>query len=161
MPTIRWNCLIQNQVRIFKLYSRAKYLYMIDFLIFMMSSWYIPCYVYPFDTILILLLLFAPVWILWNSHVYHVSRHALKLSLPNPLKPGVQVKDEDVVWAAPTGDAQTTSEWSKILLPTKVHFILKVWRYILSFQADTIIYRCPNLTIILLVHVGTWHKKTR
>ena len=39
------------------------------------------------------------------------------------------MKIEDVVGAAPTGDASTVSEWSTILLPTKVRFILKVWRY--------------------------------
>ena len=38
----------------------------------------------------------------------------LKSSLPNPLKPGVEVENEDVVGAAPTGDAPTTSEWSTI-----------------------------------------------
>ena len=31
------------------------------------------------------------------------------------------VENEDVVGAAPTGDAPTTSEWSTILLATKVH----------------------------------------
>ena len=31
-----------------------------------------------------------------------------------------QVENEDVVGAAPTGDAPATSEWSIILLPTKV-----------------------------------------
>ena len=40
-----------------------------------------------------------------------------------------QVVDEDVVGAAPTGNAPTTTEWSTILLPTKVRLILKVWRY--------------------------------
>ena len=30
------------------------------------------------------------------------------------------VENEDVVGAAPTGDAPTTSEWSTIILPTKV-----------------------------------------
>ena len=38
------------------------------------------------------------------------------------------VENEDVVGAAPTGDAPTTSEWSTILLPTKVRVILQVWR---------------------------------
>ena len=37
-----------------------------------------------------------------------------------------QVENEDEVGAAPTGDAPTTSEWSKILLPTKVQLILEV-----------------------------------
>ena len=39
------------------------------------------------------------------------SRTVLRLSLPNPLLP---VENEDVVGAAPVGDAPTTSEWSTI-----------------------------------------------
>ena len=46
----------------------------------------------------------------------NVTRLALQLSLPNPLKPGVE--NEDVVGAAPTGDAPTTCEWSTISLLT-------------------------------------------
>ena len=38
------------------------------------------------------------------------------------------VENEDVGGAAPTGDAPTTFELSTILLPTKVRFILDVWR---------------------------------
>ena len=41
-----------------------------------------------------------------------------------------QVENEDVVGAAPTGDAPTTSEWLTILLPTAVRLILEVLRYI-------------------------------
>ena len=37
------------------------------------------------------------------------------------------VENEDVVGAAPTGDAPTTSEWSTILWPTKVWLILETW----------------------------------
>ena len=37
--------------------------------------------------------------------------------------PGVKVDNEDVVRAAPTGDAPTTSEWSIILLPNNVSYI--------------------------------------
>ena len=40
------------------------------------------------------------------------------------------VDNEDVVGAAPTGDAPTTSELSTILLPTKVRLILETWRYV-------------------------------
>ena len=40
------------------------------------------------------------------------------------------VKNEDVVGAAPSGDAPATSEWSTILLETKVRLILEVLRYI-------------------------------
>ena len=35
---------------------------------------------------------------------------------------------EDVVGAAPTGDASTTSEWSKILFSTEVRLIIEIWR---------------------------------
>ena len=38
------------------------------------------------------------------------------------------IENEDVVGAAPTGDAPTTSEWSVILMPTKVHIILEILR---------------------------------
>ena len=38
-----------------------------------------------------------------------------------------EVENEDVVGAAPTGDAPTTSEWSTISLPTKVHLILEFY----------------------------------
>ena len=45
------------------------------------------------------------------------------------LEPRCQVENEDVVRAAPTGDAPTTSEWSTILLPTNVRLILEILRY--------------------------------
>ena len=38
------------------------------------------------------------------------------------------MENEDVVGAAPTGDARTTSELSTILLPIKVRLILEVLR---------------------------------
>ena len=41
-----------------------------------------------------------------------------------------QVENEDVVGAAPTGDAPTTSEWSTILFPTQVRLILETLRYV-------------------------------
>ena len=43
------------------------------------------------------------------------------------------VKNEDVVRGTLTGDAPTSSEWSKMLLPTMVQFILEVW-YIFMFS---------------------------
>ena len=45
----------------------------------------------------------------------------LQLSLPTPMKPGVK--------STMTGDAPTTSEWSTILLLTKVRLILETLRY--------------------------------
>ena len=57
----------------------------------------------------------------------NVSCLVLQLSMLNPLKPGVE--NEDVVGAAPTGDAPTISELSTILLSTEVQIILEVLRY--------------------------------
>ena len=51
-----------------------------------------------------------------KSQNLNVSRLVLQLLLLNPLEPGVKQENEDVVGAAPTGDASTTSEWSTILL---------------------------------------------
>ena len=59
-----------------------------------------------------------------KSQSLNVSCILLQLSSLNPLKPGFE--NEDVVGAAATGDAPTTSELSTILLPTRVRLILEV-----------------------------------
>ena len=41
-----------------------------------------------------------------------------------------EIENEDVIGAAQTGDAPTTSELSAILLPTGVRFILEFARHI-------------------------------
>ena len=55
-----------------------------------------------------------------------------------------QVKNEDVVGAAPTGDAPTTSELSTIYLPTRVHLILETWRVINSLRPSDAYMRQEN-----------------
>ena len=52
--------------------------------------------------------------------LYHSDR------IVSGIGPRCSVENEDVVGAAPTGDAPTTSELSTILLPTKVRLILEV-----------------------------------
>ena len=89
-----------------------------------------------------------------KGHTYSHFRVALKLQLPSipwykthqiptlntlsycyaasfaeSLEARCQVDNEDVVGAAPTGDAPTTSQWSTIVLPPKVRLILEVLRY--------------------------------
>ena len=44
-----------------------------------------------------------------------------------------EVENEDVIGAASTDDAPTTSEWSTILLHTKLRVVLEGWRYVLLF----------------------------
>ena len=66
-----------------------------------------------------------------------------------------QVEYEDVVGAAPTGDAPTTSEWSTILLPTKVRLILEILRY--SQTLGTIHWNSIQLYIYIYVW-GEVHK---
>ena len=53
-----------------------------------------------------------------ESQNLNVSRPAPQLSLPIHWS---QVENEDVIGAAPTGDAPTTPEWSTFWLPVKVH----------------------------------------
>ena len=72
-----------------------------------------------------------------HSQKLHDSRLVLQLSLANPLKPGVKLRNEDVVGAAPTGDAPTTSGWPPSVLPTKVQLILEIWRYIYNVPCPT------------------------
>ena len=81
----------------------------------------------------------------------NVYRLVLQVSLPHQLKPGVEVDNEDVVWAAPTGDAPTTSEWWTILLPTKVQLILDVWRYITVVQIYVYCYVRVNTLLSFAV----------
>ena len=68
-----------------------------------------------------------------SSHLNQITK--LKCSLPclavvfaQSNEASCQVENEDVVGAAPTGDAPTTSEWSTILLPSKVRLILEAWQ---------------------------------
>ena len=66
-----------------------------------------------------------------KSKNLNASRLVLQFTLPSTLKSveaGCYSEIEDVVGAAPTGDAPTTSEWSTILLPIKARPILKVLR---------------------------------
>ena len=60
-----------------------------------------------------------------RSQHFKDSRTVLQLFFAESLEARCQVENEDVVGAAPTGDAPTTSEWSTILLPTKVRLILE------------------------------------
>ena len=71
----------------------------------------------------------------WVSYlyIYIVKSLILDAHAPNPklvfaqcIEARYNVANEDVVGAAPTGDASTTSEWSTILLPTRVPLMLEV-----------------------------------
>ena len=55
-----------------------------------------------------------------KSQSLNDSRFVMALQFPKPLKPSYQVEIEEVVGAAPTGDALTTSEWSA----TSDHIVL-------------------------------------
>ena len=75
----------------------------------------------------------------------------LQLFLLKPLKPGVQA-NEDVIGAAPTGDAPTTSEWSTNLLANKMCLILEMWWYV-SIKIPQWCSACKGLTHWLLKDV--------
>ena len=85
----------------------------------------------------------------------NVSRLVMQLSLPN--KARCLVENEDVVGAAPAGDAPTTSAWSTILLPTKVRLILETGRYISIKRPLLDVARRPiMLPWWLIFSVVTW-----
>ena len=62
--------------------------------------------------------------------------HCLAVFFAESLEARCQVENEDVVGAAPTGDAPTTSEWSTLLLPSQVRLVLEVLRYLVSGYLD-------------------------
>ena len=99
----------------------------------------------------------------WDTHRHHnyrqiFTRHTkiknLKCFLSRLAVVFVQsiearywVENEDVVGAAPRGDAPTTSQWSTISLPTGVHLILEVLRYDLLRCWEVISSQHNNLSI--------------
>ena len=74
-----------------------------------------------------------PSSLLYKTHQIPTLKrfsYCLAAGLAESIEARSQVENEDVVGAAPTGDAPTTSEWSTILFPTKVRLILEMLRYI-------------------------------
>ena len=64
--------------------------------------------------------------------------------------------NDDVVGIATTGDATSTSEWSTILLPTKVQLTLEVWQYVTYVPRKTF-----QLNIHIHDKVFLWYQKTK
>ena len=63
------------------------------------------------------------------------------------------VENEDVVGAAPKGDAPTTSEWSTILPPTKVRPISDAWGYISLMMMGSRMYTlASNIYVTECIH---------
>ena len=78
----------------------------------------------------------------------------LALVAVHDIKARCQVENEDVLEAAPTDDAPTTSEWSTILLPINVRRMLKIWWFILN-RSRVIPLPCAfklNQKLLLLMH---------
>ena len=71
---------------------------------------------------------------------WNVFRLCLEVVFAQSIDARCLVHNEDVVGAAATGDAQTTSEWSIIIFPTKVRLILQILRYV-----EMVIYHCDIL----------------
>ena len=77
------------------------------------------------------------------------------------------VENEDVVGAAPTGDAPTTTEWSTILFPTRMRLILETLWYLSSLHHTPTLSRfpcrSPSHSHTLsggspFSHIAQWHK---
>ena len=88
------------------------------------------------------------------KHKRFSSRLAVTVAQSNEAR--CSVENEDVVGAAPTGDAPTTSEWSTILLPTKVRLILETWRYTRPQFGHHYVCRCQQAQCWLIGYVSWW-----
>ena len=98
------------------------------------------CKAYPWSHYYIWLMRFSKLYLrMLPSNLWYLAHQIPKLKffssrLVLPLSQSIKamrsVDNEDVVGAAPTGDAPTTSEWSAMLLPHEVRLILENWRYI-------------------------------
>ena len=63
----------------------------------------------------------------------YVARTSAAMVLTVYDKQDLVFHGEGFLWHTPTGNAPTTSEWSTILLPTKLQLILEIWWYIVIF----------------------------
>ena len=91
-----------------------------------------------------------PSNLLYEAHQIPISNccsYRLAVVFAQSTEARRKVENEDVVGAAPTGDAPTTSEWSALLLPTKVPLILEVWRW--SFW----VWRRTGMFCVLLIAI--------
>ena len=68
--------------------------------------------------------------LIWVHQIPQLKCFSSRLAIvfAQPIEARREVQDENVVGAAPTGAAPTTSEWTINLLPIKVHLILEIWR---------------------------------
>ena len=71
-----------------------------------------------------------------NLNVSH-----LVVAVVQSIEARCEADNEDVVGVAPTGDAPITSEWSTILLATKVQLMLEVSQYFIPLLTLTISVR--------------------
>ena len=65
-----------------------------------------------------------------------------------------QVESEDVVGAAPTGDAPTTSEWSTVLLLTDVSYIRELMVIPNLHSSKCLLWRLQRKLTVLYQHSG-------
>ena len=71
------------------------------------------------------------IWVpLGIAHIYVITVKSLIWAI----EARCLVENEDLVGAAPTGDAPARSEWSTILLPTKARLLLEVSRGIIIIE---------------------------
>ena len=58
----------------------------------------------------------------------HLNVSRLAVAFAQSIQAMCYVDNEDVVGAAPTGDAPTTCELSTMILPIKMRFVIEIWR---------------------------------
>ena len=93
-----------------------------------------------------------PNTLLINNHLYQFS-NTRRTQFPSI---NVTRLVLHVVGAAPTGDAPTTSEWSTMLLPTKVRLMLKSLRFIYICHIRWALTRTYDWFMYLFELIAEW-----
>ena len=86
----------------------------------------------------------------WSSRRYELGCDA-PVVIAESIEARCSVENEDVDGAAPTGNGPTTSEWSIILLRTKVRLLFEVWRYTLLCCG---LFRCGYVINSMWIHMA-------
>ena len=94
------------------------------------SSHRIDCHWYCCNGTVIIILIITVKSLIHGSQIPKIKRFASRLAVvfAYSVETRCKVENEDVVGAAPTGDAPTISKWSTSLLPSKVCLILEISR---------------------------------
>ena len=155
-----------------KKYAEWKKKYLVDKKIMSPQYQFSLCWWYPiwfWYSSLVMLNIFKENLKIYLHFIYHQISNYMMCQIPklkcfsSPLvvvfaqsaEARCKVENEEVVGAAPTGDAPTTSGWSTILFTIKVQLILEIGQYVLNTEMSQIVVVLANESQFILQ--GQYH----